>query len=183
MLTECLRRVILQPSNGIAGLVDELLQVCREHSLFLDWHDSLCRVRFTRGYGGELLELPLAKSRFRMILARVAALANEQKPDAVSPYGGEGQLLLGTEPALVIRFAFANTPDAQWLALMPIVVPDRGEPKSTETSQHWSVFRQDDNGNRFIVERQLTHEAALHLVAELESRGHKQIYWAQTDPV
>jgi hypothetical protein len=36
------------------------------------------------------------------------------------------------------------------------------------------VWRHDDNGNRFVVERHLTREEALSLVAELEARGHKQ---------
>jgi hypothetical protein len=45
----------------------------------------------------------------------------------------------------------------------------------------WTVYRQDDNGNRFVVERHLSRDAATHLVAELEAHGHKQFYWAETD--
>lgn len=59
--------------------------------------------------------------------------------------------------------------------------------ESTQTShtapaqETWTVYRQDDNGNRFVVESHLTHEAALQLVAEFEARGHKQCYWATPD--
>jgi hypothetical protein len=45
----------------------------------------------------------------------------------------------------------------------------------------WSVHRQDDNGNRFIVSTGLGHEEAIRLAAELESRGHKQFYWVERD--
>lgn len=41
----------------------------------------------------------------------------------------------------------------------------------------WTVWRQDDNGNRFVVEAGLTKPQARHLTSELESHGHKQLYW------
>jgi hypothetical protein len=47
--------------------------------------------------------------------------------------------------------------------------------------ESWAVHRQDDNGNRFLVERHLTHEAAERLVEELTARGHKQFYWAEPE--
>ena len=43
----------------------------------------------------------------------------------------------------------------------------------------WSVWRQDDNGNVALVKAGLTRTEALRLTADLESRGHKQTYWAQ----
>jgi hypothetical protein len=51
-------------------------------------------------------------------------------------------------------------------------------PESKET---WTAHRQDDNGNRFVVETGLSREDADRLVAELEARGHKQVYWAEPD--
>ncbi len=54
--------------------------------------------------------------------------------------------------------------------------------KPTSTRQEtWMVWRQDDNGNRFVVERHLSREEALALVAELEARGHKQLYCAAAE--
>jgi hypothetical protein len=43
----------------------------------------------------------------------------------------------------------------------------------------WSVWRQDDNGNVFMVKNGLTEIDALRLVREFERKGHKQIYWAK----
>jgi hypothetical protein len=43
----------------------------------------------------------------------------------------------------------------------------------------WSVLRQDDNGNRFVMHVGLTREEAERLVAHYESLGHKQLYWAE----
>jgi hypothetical protein len=43
----------------------------------------------------------------------------------------------------------------------------------------WSVWRQDDNGNVFLVKNRLTEQEALKLVQELERKGHKQTYWAK----
>ena len=41
----------------------------------------------------------------------------------------------------------------------------------------WVVWRQDDNGNRYEVRRCGTREEAEALAAEMEARGHKQLYW------
>jgi len=43
----------------------------------------------------------------------------------------------------------------------------------------WSVWRQDDNNNVFLVKQGLTEVDALRLVKEYEAKGHKQIYWAK----
>jgi hypothetical protein len=42
----------------------------------------------------------------------------------------------------------------------------------------WLVWRQDDHGHRFVVGVVSDQADALRLVRELESRGHKQTYWA-----
>lgn len=42
----------------------------------------------------------------------------------------------------------------------------------------WAVWRQDDHGNSFLVEANLTQTQADELQAELEARGHKQTYWS-----
>ncbi|WP_166824914.1 hypothetical protein [Thalassoroseus pseudoceratinae] len=41
----------------------------------------------------------------------------------------------------------------------------------------WDVWRQDDNGNQFLVSSNLPHDAAQQQADELESHGHKQLYW------
>jgi len=45
----------------------------------------------------------------------------------------------------------------------------------------WAVHRQDDNGNRFVVETGLSRQEAERLVAMYEERGHKQLYWVELD--
>ena len=40
----------------------------------------------------------------------------------------------------------------------------------------WAVWRQDDNGNRFLVSRHATEAEAAAVAREFERRGHKQIY-------
>ncbi len=46
---------------------------------------------------------------------------------------------------------------------------------------NFTVFRQDDNGNKYVVKNGLTEEAAKRLATELESHGHKQLYWVEQD--
>ena len=46
---------------------------------------------------------------------------------------------------------------------------------------NWMVVRQDDNGNRFVVATGLTRQEAERLVAQYESLGHKQMYWAEQE--
>jgi hypothetical protein len=41
----------------------------------------------------------------------------------------------------------------------------------------WEVWRQGDDGNPFLVQRDLTEHEADEWVATLESPGHKQLYW------
>ena len=53
------------------------------------------------------------------------------------------------------------------------------EPRPSGSSELWTVYRQDDNGNVFVVKDNVTREEAERLVALYESRGHKQSYSAQ----
>ncbi|WP_369824282.1 NUDIX domain-containing protein [Kitasatospora sp. Root187] len=46
----------------------------------------------------------------------------------------------------------------------------------------YRVMRQDDNGNRFLVAKDLARPAAEALAAEFEARGHKQLYWVEPTP-
>jgi len=43
----------------------------------------------------------------------------------------------------------------------------------------YCVWRQDDNGNTFLVKDRLTENDAFRLVREYEEKGHKQTYWAK----
>jgi hypothetical protein len=103
----------MQPAGGIAGLVDDLLTACREHGLQLDWQAGRWRVRSFAEDWHELEEVPLRKSAFRALLARLVTLCNEQRPGSCSPYGGQGEITVGSSPATVFRLVFTNTPSDQ----------------------------------------------------------------------
>jgi hypothetical protein len=45
----------------------------------------------------------------------------------------------------------------------------------------WTIHRQDDNGNQFVVQTGLSQEEAERLVATFTARGHKQLYWAERE--
>jgi hypothetical protein len=56
-----------------------------------------------------------------------------------------------------------------------------GNTPTTPETDTWTVYRQDDNGNRFVVEEHVSREEAERLVERFEARGHKQLYWAEPD--
>jgi hypothetical protein len=116
--SEVLRRTLLHPSRGVVGLVDELLTACPEQGLQLAWQGDRCRTRISGGNRKDVMDVPLRKSVFRAILARVAVLCNERVPNSVSPYGGQGELSVGANPPTVFRVTFVNTPDEQRLELI-----------------------------------------------------------------
>ena len=48
-------------------------------------------------------------------------------------------------------------------------------------SPSWSVWRQDDNGNNFLVKANLTKTEAEELQLHFEKLGHKQMYWVSDE--
>ncbi|MBF3270716.1 hypothetical protein HKW77_16485, partial [Pseudomonas aeruginosa] len=40
----------------------------------------------------------------------------------------------------------------------------------------WCLWRQDDNGNAFVMRRDLTRDEACALVKDYQARGHRQLY-------
>jgi hypothetical protein len=115
-----IRQVFRPTQRGVVGLVDDLLGSCQKQELQLDWHDGQCRVRAIGAEPEESIEVPVSKSVFRAVLARLAALCNERKPASVSPYGGKGELTIGVDRATICSVAFTNTPDTQHLRLTRI---------------------------------------------------------------
>src|ERR1700722_695824 len=112
---ERLQRAFNTTGRGVVGIVDDLLTLCREQPLAFDWHANKCRVRPLGTGAQEAIEIPLPRSAFRTILARMAALCNERVPNSVSPYGGAGELSVDTNPPTVFQVAFTNTPGEQRL--------------------------------------------------------------------
>lgn len=52
-------------------------------------------------------------------------------------------------------------------------------PVAADDQDLWIVYRQDDNGNVFVVQDNVSRKEAERLVALFEARGHKQLYTAQ----
>lgn len=116
---ETIRAALERPVGGVVPLVEELLRLCKQQRLELDWQAERCLVRSAGGE--EVIDRPLRKSAFRAVLARVAALCNEGKPGSVSPYGGEGELPVEGDPAAVFRVSFVNTTEEQRLHVVPAI--------------------------------------------------------------
>jgi len=58
---------------------------------------------------------------------------------------------------------------------------DRAKDVEEQPLAGWSVWRQDDNGNRFSIRAGLTREEAEQMCRDFEARGHKQLYWVAPD--
>lgn len=119
-LPGAIREAIAHPAREIVGLVDDLLRLCQERGLQLDWRADCCRARPLGGGSDEVIENLLRKSLFRAILARVAALCNERNSNSVSPYGGQAEVTIGADPGTTVRVNFTNTPAEQRLELTPV---------------------------------------------------------------
>jgi hypothetical protein len=117
-LSSIIRGVLTQPTGGIVGLVDDLLLVCLERGLQLEWQADRCRFRSFGGNWEVLADVALPKSVFRAIIARVATLCNERTPNSVSPYGGQGALSVGENLGATFHVIFVNTPAIQKLELI-----------------------------------------------------------------
>ena len=118
-LAESLKSIITRPPGGIVELVDELLSLCGEHGIRLDWKGNRCGFKTPQSNVETVLEVLVPKSVFRAILARVAVLCNNHKADAVSSYGGKSEILLGSKPRSLYQVDFLNTADEQHLQLAP----------------------------------------------------------------
>jgi hypothetical protein len=123
-LPERLGRALANPSQGVVGLVDELLAVSRQQDIQLSWQAGRCHVCFLNAGTPDRIDVPLPKSVVRAALARVAALCNERNPNSVSPYGGQGEVAVKTDPAKTVRVAFVNTPEQQSLELASVHGPE-----------------------------------------------------------
>ena len=135
-------QVAFQPTHrGVVGLVDDLLGLCRLFQLRINFRDGHCSVRRLGADAQESLDIPVPKSVFRAAMARIAAICNEQHPESVTPYRGEGNIAVlppispcsqKVVPPSTCYVSFTNTPSDQHLEM------------------RFSASSADD-GNRFTV--------------------------------
>ncbi|MBA4188139.1 MAG: hypothetical protein C0467_08990 [Planctomycetaceae bacterium] len=111
---ERVRLAFAPTPRAVLGLVDDLLELCREQPLSLIFRDGKCFVS-PAGDVNNSVEVPLPRSAFRAVLARIAALCNELRPNSVSPYGGAGEVCVGNDSRITLRVVFTNTPEEQRL--------------------------------------------------------------------
>jgi hypothetical protein len=116
-LAERIRKVFQPTERGVIGLDNSLLELSRGHRLRFEFQDNERHVRPSDSDIQDSIDVPLSRSVFRAILARVATLCNEQVPNAVTPYRGEGEISVCTNPPATFRVAFTNTPAVQQLEL------------------------------------------------------------------
>ncbi len=117
-LAERLSHAFATPSQGILGLVEELLIASIEQEIRLEWQAGCCYLNIDAD-PSERIEVAVQKSVIRAVLARIAVLCNEKVPNSVTPYGGRGELTIDTNHAQVIRVNFINTLEEQSLELTP----------------------------------------------------------------
>lgn len=115
-VSSAILQIMLQPSGGIAGLVDEILAACRNDRVELRWQGGRCEIRSLDGSWSDVIDVPVRKSVFCAVLARMAAVCDQRAPGSVSPYGGEAELPIG-EPPDFMRVAFVNTAAEQKLSV------------------------------------------------------------------
>jgi hypothetical protein len=108
--------------RGVVGLVEDLLALCRAHQLRMSFRDGRCSIRRLGADAQDALDVPLPKSVFRAVLARIAALCNENHPHSVTPYRGEGEIVVPPQwvapesvPPSTCYVSFTNTPSEQRL--------------------------------------------------------------------
>jgi len=114
---DSIRQLLHHPEGAIVGLVDDLLNVCGENELELDWRYGNCRVRSSDGAWEEFDDGLPRKSIFRTVLARIAVLCSEFENGSFSPYGGQGKVSPRVNSSVVLQVAFVNTTDEQSLRI------------------------------------------------------------------
>lgn len=123
---ERVQDVFGQPRD-VLGLAAELLALCCEHDLRLDWRNGKCKVFPSAPSPEESVDVPITESAFRAVLARIAALCNERLPHSVSPYGGRGEVAVDGGAASVCHVAYSNRPGDLWLTMK------RGDPQNASS--------------------------------------------------
>jgi hypothetical protein len=132
--------------RGVIGLVDDLLSLCRLYQLRINFQDGHCSIRRLGADAHESLNIPVPKSVFRAALARVAAICNEQRPQSVTPYRGEGDIVVlppvsqdspKCVPPSTCYVSFTNTPSDQKLEM-------RFSRSSTGNGNRFTVLLRDN---------------------------------------
>jgi catechol 2,3-dioxygenase-like lactoylglutathione lyase family enzyme len=114
--------------------------------------------------GGVILELYPASTASSSLERLGFAVPDVAVAEAAAlAHGG-----LAAGPALLVD------PDGRKVELSTTAAP-------TAVQSTWTVWRQDDNGNRFSISSGHRRAEAERICLEFEHRGHKQMYWVAPD--
>jgi hypothetical protein len=107
-----LRDILRRGVGGVAQVADDLLLASRHHVVEMEWSDNRPKLRIDAADWSDLSDIGLKKSIFRAIVARIAILCNEQSNSAaMSPYGGNGELMVCGDLPTTVRVTLSNTPN------------------------------------------------------------------------
>lgn len=122
--------------RNVVELVDDLLPTFQKQAMVLKWNDGKCCFHCLPDGALDSRGVPIPRSVFRSVLARMAVLCNQNVPDSVTPYGGEGELLWRGQH---FRMVFANNnQEGCFLEIFPI------ETSIGRTASKESSLREDD---------------------------------------
>lgn len=79
--------------------------------------------------------------------------------------------------ALITRGRMRDWPDEAFTTIWPLPAHLAEKQARVGGSGGWTVWRQDDNGNRYEVSRHGCRADADSVAETMEARGHKQTYW------
>lgn len=103
----------------------------------------------------------------------------EEETKLIGVYSNRDKALAAIK-RLSIQPGFKDFPDHFFIDEYEIDQDNWCEGFAAKTHEpKYSVWRQDDNGNIFLVKDRLTEIEAFRLVREYERKGHKQTYWAK----
>lgn len=106
---------------GIVTLVDELIELSLDHGLRIRLLNGHCLAEQLMTTDKDLVEIPLPKSAFRAVLARIATICNDQHPQSVTPYRGQVKIDWRSQSGstTVCQLEFVNTATEQQLEIRP----------------------------------------------------------------
>lgn len=109
---------------------------------------------------------------------------------AARPTGGHALVTCTVGPGFDdadFRFLAADSGEADRLSpvlgeLAGLIVTPMSDPSDrAPATETWTVWRQDDSGNKDVVSAGHDRANAERIVREFEARGHKQTYWIERD--
>lgn len=116
-ISDRVRQAFTPTSLGIVGLTDQMLGACAGGDVVFERVGDCCVYHWTVEDDTQDGLVPIPPAAFRTILARIAVLCNERRPNSVTPYRGEGLLTVPGQPSDLLHVRFTNTPEQQQLAV------------------------------------------------------------------